>query len=65
MRSKFIRITATVIVLAAHSRCPAKPRRARPARFNRSIQMVTRFEKNLLALAEAMPADKFNFAPNR
>jgi hypothetical protein len=29
------------------------------------IQAATRFENNLLSLAEAMPADKFDFAPSR
>jgi hypothetical protein len=28
-------------------------------------QAVTRFENNLMAMAEAMPADKYNFAPSK
>jgi hypothetical protein len=64
----FTLITATCGSHILHSQMPAQPVAASPAAAGPSqsiAQAVTRFENNLLALAEAMPADKYNFAPTK
>ncbi|HEY1648767.1 MAG TPA: DinB family protein [Terracidiphilus sp.] len=65
-------IQFAITLLAAASCCCAAVTHAQmspapaPADPLQSLtQVVTRFENNLLALAEAMPADKFNFAPTK
>jgi hypothetical protein len=70
MKPAPIRFTVALLTLAACSCATASPAQtsaaATPADPLQSLnQAVTRFENNLLALAEAMPADKFNFAPTK
>jgi hypothetical protein len=45
-------------LVSAQSAAPATADPAKPV-----LQMVQRFENNFMALAQAMPADKYNFAP--
>ena len=70
MRPKRIRFTVSLFALVvyygstiadAQMSTPAAP--AEP--LSSLTQVVTRAENNLLTLAEAMPADKFNFAPSK
>ena len=46
--------------LASAQAAPATP----PDPSKAVLQFATRFENNLMALAQAMPADKYNFAPS-
>jgi hypothetical protein len=70
MKSISIRFTAALISLSAGC-CTAAAQAAMsapaaPVGPPQSLTaVVTRFENNLLALAEAMPAEKYNFAPTK
>jgi hypothetical protein len=62
VRFKTILIALTIGCGAAAAQAPA-PTAAPADPLQPLNQVVTRFENNLLALAEAMPAEKYNFAP--
>jgi hypothetical protein len=70
MKSAPIRLTLTLLAVSvccystiAHAQMSAPAASVDP--LQSLTAAVTRFENNLLALAEAMPADKFNFAPTK
>ena len=69
MKSVSLRSTALIVVTigvfaaASTAQTPGSP--APDDRLLSITQTVARFEGNMLALAEAMPADKFNFAPSK
>jgi len=67
MKLKFCSLKIVILIAAASSCAPfllaqaSVPAADTPSK---SIQQaVTRFEDNLMALAQAMPAEKYNFAP--
>jgi hypothetical protein len=70
MRSAHLRIAAAffAVALPLSSRAAQAPAAPTPDGANgltALMQTATRFEKNILSLAEAMPADKYDFAPSK
>jgi len=64
--SAILLLAAAVCCLPAlHAQMPAAPAAASTDVSKSITQAATRFENNLMALAEAMPADKYNFAPSK
>jgi hypothetical protein len=71
MKSKLIRFAFVIVVLAVgFCTAPAQAPMAAPATQNTPSDplqsltpVVARFENNLLSLAQAMPAEKYSFAP--
>lgn len=62
----FTRSLSLAIVFSVAALCSAQAQQPAPsADPSRPIlQMAQRFENNLMSLAQAMPADKYNFAPS-
>jgi hypothetical protein len=69
MRSKHVRIAAVLFTfalpLSAIAQAPASPAPQTASGIASLIQTVTRNENNVVSLAEAMPADKYDFAPSK
>jgi hypothetical protein len=70
MRPAYLRIAtvlfATVLPISLSSaQAPAAPAADSGNSLTAFTQFVTRFENNVLSLAEAMPADKYDFAPSK
>jgi hypothetical protein len=65
MRPAYLRIAALLFstVLPISAQAPAGPDSA--SGLTALTQFVTRFQNNILSLAEAMPADKYDFAPSK
>lgn len=69
MKPGFVRCTVILMAVVAcgplrsHAQVSTAPAPVNPAQSLNPV--VTRFENNLLALAQAMPADKYSFAPTK
>jgi hypothetical protein len=67
MRPAYLRIAAllfaTVLPISAQAPAAAAPDSA--SNLTALTQFVTRFQNNILSLAEAMPAEKYDFAPSK
>lgn len=69
MRSTHLRNTALLLTMvlslcASYAQAPASSTPGSSDNLVALMQTVTRFENNILSLAEAMPADKYDFAPS-
>ena len=70
MRPAYLRIAAVLFttalqISASSAQAPAAPAPDSGNGLTALTQIVTRFENNILSLAEAMPADKYDFAPSK
>jgi hypothetical protein len=69
MKSKNLCIAAvlftSVLPFSANAQAPASTAPDSASGLVALTQTVTRFENNVLSLAEAMPADKYDFAPSK
>lgn len=70
MRPAYLRIaavlfTAALPICASSAQAPANPTADSGNNLTALTQIVSRFENNILSLAEAMPADKYDFAPSK
>ena len=70
MRREYLRIaallfTAVLPISSSSAQAPASPASDAGNGLTALTQTVTRFQNNVLSLAEAMPADKYDFAPSK
>ena len=64
LRNTTLLLTMALPLAASHAQAPAAAASDSANNLIALTQTVTRFENNILALAEAMPADKYDFAPS-
>ena len=64
LRNAALLITIALPVATSFAQAPASPPSGSADNLIALTQTVTRFENNIVSLAEAMPADKYDFAPS-
>jgi hypothetical protein len=69
MRPAYLQIAAilfaSTLPISVSAQAPATPAPDSASGLIALTQTVTRFENNIMSLAEAMPADKYDFAPSK
>jgi len=69
MKSAYLQIAAifcaTVVPISASAQAPVAAAPDASSGVASLVQTATRFENNIVSLAEAMPADKYDFAPSK
>ena len=64
LRSAALLLTVVLSLCASYAQSAASSTTGSSDNLTALTQTVTRFENNILSLAEAMPADKYDFAPS-